>query len=67
MAFGISGDNPMVGNQPSITMALIELRSLTTLMQDQMGNMAQADTIDRLRNDEAVQLQVPTPLPGAGR
>lgn len=67
MAFGISGDNPGVGNQPSVTMLLIEMRAMNNLLQSALSPNAGGDQLGRLRNDQAFELNLSTPLPGAGR
>ncbi len=68
MATGISASNisPTIGGDPVITLALLELRTLSNLIQAQSGNQA-IDNLDQLRNDQAFELGIPMPVPGTGK
>lgn len=65
MATGIAGDSTgaTINGLPVSEYQLIEMRVLNILMQVQMGNMTQ-DELRVLRNDQAFELGLPTPVLG---
>ena len=69
MPNGISGDSSsgvILGGDPTENLMLIELRVLSNLMQNLLGNSNALDGLGELRNDQAFALGVPVPLPGTG-
>lgn len=68
MATGLSGDTEAdIGGDPTADLSLIEQRVTNNLLQSLLGTNQAMDQLGRLRDDQAFQLQIPTPLPGAGR
>lgn len=64
MAQGLSGNTVVsIGNDPVVQLTLIEMRVLSNLLQAQSGNQA-IDELNVLRNDQAFELGIPTPVPG---
>jgi hypothetical protein len=70
MAQGISGDSgsgPLIGGYTPGELMTIELRVVSNLLQTFLGVNGGGDGLGVLRNDQAFELQLPTPIPGAGR
>lgn len=69
MAIGIAGDSIITfGGLPAPDLGTIELRTISSLLAQTLAiGQDGVDTVENIRNDEAFQLQIPTPLPGAGR
>jgi hypothetical protein len=69
MAIGISGDvQAEVGGQnpqPATTMMLLELRTISNLLYSMIDNPPTSGELNVIRNDQAFELNVTTPLPGA--
>jgi hypothetical protein len=68
MPNGISGDTNvpvLIGADPTEDLMLIELRTLSNLLQGLLGTNQAVDQLEVLRNDQAYQLSIPLPLPGA--
>lgn len=65
MPIGIAGDSaiPTINGLPVDEYSLIEQRVISILLQTQMGNMTQ-DELRVLRNDQAFELGLPTPIIG---
>lgn len=65
MPTGISGSNPgaVVAGQPAEALMLVELRTMSNLLQSQSGNVS-LDELRVLRNDQAFELGLPVPVPG---
>lgn len=68
MAFGISGDSVVsipttAGSYSTENLILIELRVHSVLLQTLIGTMTQ-DQLSTLRNDQAFELGLPTPVIG---
>jgi hypothetical protein len=67
MAIGISGDSVVVSanGYPSEDLMAIELRVVSNLMQSLLANgQAGQDELRILRNDQAFELGLPSPVPG---
>jgi hypothetical protein len=68
MAIGISGDTqfPTAGGVTDESLILIELRTISNLLQSPTTgtNQGQGDELRVLRNDQATELGLPTPVPG---
>ena len=63
MAVGIAGDNPVLDAWQSENLMAIELRVISQLMQNLMGNGTAAfDNLTNLRNDVAFELGVQPPV-----
>jgi hypothetical protein len=68
MPIGIAGDSQTTDSGVSTSqLSLIEQRVISNLLQTLLGTNQAIDGLGDLRNDQAFQLQIPTPLPGAGR
>ena len=70
MPQGLSGDTGggiTLGGDDVGELRLVEQRVMNTLLTKYLGTNNVLENLDVLRNDEAVTLQIPTPLPGAGR
>ena len=67
MPIGLSGSNSSIGGDSTASLMLIELRAQSVLFQQLLGSSQAEDMLGILRNDQAFQLQIPTPLPGAAR
>ena len=68
MAIGISGDTqfPTAGGVTDESLILIELRTLTALLIDPTTGSGQGtQDLRSVRNDQAVDLGLPTPVPGS--
>jgi hypothetical protein len=65
MPIGISGDSsyPTLSGVPVDEYSLVELRVISNLLQLQQGNFS-LDELRILRNDQAFELGIPTPVPG---
>lgn len=66
MSQGLSGSNGSIDGDSTASLALIELRAQSVLLQALLGGTYAIDGIGRLRNDQAFELGIQTPLPGAG-
>ena len=67
MAIGISGDTqfPTAGGVTDESLILIELRTISNILQSpNMGTSSGQDELKVIRNDQAVELGLPTPVPG---
>jgi hypothetical protein len=67
MAQGLSGSNASLDGDPTANLVLIELRAQSNLLLSLLGTTGAGDQIGTLRNDQAFELGIPTPLPGSGR
>lgn len=69
MSQGLSGSNGSIDGQNTANMQLIESRVTNELLLALLGTsqVGSDDGLGRLRNDQAFELEIPTPLPGAGR
>ena len=69
MPIGISGDSilTLYNGLPQPDMDTIELRTISTLLQTLLGSSQAIDNLGTIRNDQAFELEIPTPLPGADR
>lgn len=67
MAIGISGDTsfPTAGGVTDESLILVELRTLSNLLQNPAWGTSQAqEELKAIRNDQAFELGLPTPVPG---
>ena len=68
MTIGIAGDSIItVNGLPLPDLDTIELRTISQLLQTFLAAGSGQDSLTAVRNDQAFELQIPTPLPGAGR
>lgn len=66
MPIGIAGDSIVTFNGlPAPDLGVIELRVISNLLQSLLGTNVAYDDLGVLRNDQAFELSIPTPLPGA--
>ena len=66
MATGISGSNSgqtLDGYQDG-TLAIVELRTISQLLQNLLGTNQAADDLKQVRQDQAFDLGILTPIPG---
>lgn len=66
MPIGIAGDSVfLIDGLPAPSYDTIELRTITNVLQSLLGNGGQAvDELNVIRNDQAFELGIPTPIPG---
>lgn len=68
MPIGIAGDSlPSDGGVSTAQLSLVELRTISNYILNLLGTNQVIDEVDEIRNDQAFELQIPTPLPGTGR
>jgi hypothetical protein len=67
MPTGLSGSNPGIGGDSIAELQLVELRAMNAQLLNLLGTTQAQDEVGMLRNDAAFALQIPVPLPGAGR
>lgn len=65
MSQGLSGSSGSIDGDSTASLTLLELRAQSVLLQALLGTNQAIDGIGRLRNDQAFELGIPTPLPGA--
>lgn len=69
MPTGISGSNGeggMIGSYTPDELQVVELRVISNLLQAYLAANGGLDGLGVIRNDQAFELSLPTPLPGAG-
>jgi len=66
---GLSGNSGsiLVSGVDANVLALLEIRVQNELLTKYLGTNQVQEQLDTLRNDQAFELNVPTPLPGVGR
>lgn len=66
MAQGIAGDTNAftIDGLPYQDLQIVELRTISSLLQNLLGSNQALDEINVLRNDNAFVLGIGTPLPG---
>ena len=66
MPTGIAGDSigATIAGIPADELNLVELRVISNLLQSLLGSNQAIDELRILRNDQATELTIPTPIPG---
>lgn len=66
MPVGIAGDSAVtIGGLPAADLSVIEMRVMSNLLQQYLSAGQSLDELNTMRGDQAFELGIATPLPGA--